>query len=108
MSSFQSHSSNEDFYVGQWEISILGTPQGDSKMTALFTREEGKLKGELRTAEQPDEVNPITEIEEDGDHLTIYFSAGGYDLSIPFEKVDNDNLKGQLMGMFDCTAVRMK
>lgn len=54
------------------------------------------------------DTSPITNIEEVDGIMTIYFSAAGYDLNIPFEKVDDDNMKGQLMNMFDCKAVRIK
>lgn len=98
-----------DFYAGKWEITILGTPNGDAKMIASLSRKEGKLVGEMTNPAEPTAApNPITNIEEIDDKLIIYFSASGYDLSIPFEKVDDDNLKGKLMDMFDCTAKRIK
>lgn len=98
-----------DFYVGKWEITILGTPQGDAKLIANIYRKDGKLTGEMTNPAEPgSEATPLTNIEEVDGKMTIYFSASGYDLSIPFEKVDDDNLKGQMMGMFDCKAIRIK
>ena len=98
-----------DFYAGKWEITILGTPNGDAKMIASLSRKDGKFVGEMTNPAEPTAAaNPITNVEEVEEKLIIYFSASGYDLSIPFEKVDNDNLKGKLMDMFDCTAKRTK
>ncbi|AFK03355.1 hypothetical protein Emtol_2217 [Emticicia oligotrophica DSM 17448] len=98
-----------DFYVGKWEVTILGTPQGDAKFVATITRKDGKLVGEMTNPAEPTAAaNPMTNVEEADGKMTIYFSASGYDLNIPFEKVDDNNLKGQLMGMFDAKAVRVK
>ena len=97
-----------EFYVGKWEITIFGTPNGDSKMTATITRKDGKLEGDLTSPEDSNVKMPIAKIEEEGGKMTIYFSAGGYDLDIPFEKVDDDNIKGQLMNMFETKAKRIK
>lgn len=98
-----------DFYVSKWEVTILGTPNGDAKMIATISRKDGKLVGEMTNPAEPaTPANPLTSVEETNGQMTIFFSAQGYDLSIPFEKVDNDNLKGKLMDMFDCTAKRVK
>lgn len=98
-----------DFFAGKWDLLIVGTPQGDAKMVANFTRVDGKLTGELSDpADAQKEKTPITKIEEEATKITIYFSASGYDLNVPLEKVDDDNLKGQLMNMFETTAKRIK
>ncbi len=98
-----------DFFAGKWDLLIVGTPQGDAKMVANFTRVDGKLTGELTDPADPQkEKTPITKIEEEATKITIYFSASGYDLNVPLEKVDDDNLKGQLMNMFETTAKRIK
>ncbi len=98
-----------DFYVGKWEVTILGTPNGDAKLIATISLKDGKLVGEMTNPAEPTAAaNPLTSVEETNGQMTIFFSAQGYDLSIPFEKVDNDNLKGKLMDMFDCTAKRVK
>lgn len=35
------------YYLGKWEITILGTPNGDAKMIAEISRVDGKLVGDL-------------------------------------------------------------
>jgi hypothetical protein len=97
-----------DFFVGKWDVAILGTPQGDAKMTVIFSRKDGKLIADMTDLEDPTKTKPMTQVEEEPGKVTIFFSAAGYDLSIPFEKVDDDNLKGKMMDMFDCTAKRQK
>jgi hypothetical protein len=97
-----------DFYLGKWKVTILGTPQGDASMDVTFSMKDGKLIGDMQDLEDPSKTKPLTAVELDPAKVTIFFSAAGYDLSIPFEKVDDDNLKGKMMDMFDCTAKRVK
>lgn len=99
-----------DYFLGKWEVSIMGTPNGDSKMITELTRKEGKLTGELKdpTGQNP-EAFPITNIIEEPNKLTLYFTAQGTDVSLDLQKVDDDNAKGSIMnGMFDATAKRVK
>lgn len=99
----------DDYFLGKWEIMVAGTPNGDIKFATDLQRKDGKLFGELTIPADPNApAIPITNIEEGTDKITIYFSAQGYDLNLDLEKVDQDNLKGTLMGMFDSKAVRVK
>ena len=99
-----------DFFAGKWEITIMGTPNGDAKMVADLTRKEGKLTGELKDPTGTNPAMPITKIEEDaGNKITIHFdTAQAGEIGIELAKVDDDHLKGQLMSMFESTAVRVK
>ena len=98
-----------DFFAGKWEISIFGTPQGDVKLVTELVRKDGKLTGELKDATDSSKpAIPITLIEEKDGGLELSFSASGYDLTLPLKKEDDDNLKGQLMNMFDAKAKRVK
>lgn len=108
----QAFNQNNDttlYYLGRWEITIFGTPNGDAKMIAEINRVDGKLVGDLTNPAEPQSPkNPMTSIQEEGGKMTIFFSASGYDLSIPFEKVDEDNIQGNLMSMFDVKGKRIK
>lgn len=99
-----------DFFAGKWEILIMGTPDGDAKMNAILVRKDGKLTGELVSAGGDGSKEPIviTQIEEGSDKVNLFFTAQGYDVNLELTKVDEDHLKGQLMNMFDATAVRVK
>ncbi len=98
-----------DFYAAKWEITIFGTPNGDSKMTTSLMRKDGKLTGELKDATDTTKpAIPITSIEETPNGINIGFSASGYDITLELTKVDEDNLKGSMMGMFDTKAKRLK
>ena len=99
-----------DFFAGKWEITITGTPSGDSKMVTDLVRKDGKLTGELKDPSGTNPAMAITKVEEEaGKKLTIYFdTAQAGEIAIDLTKVDDDHLKGQLMNMFDSTAVRVK
>jgi hypothetical protein len=98
-----------DFFAAKWELSIIGTPSGDKKMLATIVRKDGKLTGDLGDPAEPDQEKiAITSIEEEATKITLAFTTNGYDVTVDLEIVDNDNLKGQLMGMFETKAVRIK
>lgn len=98
-----------DYFAGKWEITIFGTPQGDSKMMADLTRTDGKLGGYLKSTADPEaEKIPITSVDEAADKITLGFSTQGYDVTLDLSKVDDDNLKGNLLNMFDATAKRVR
>lgn len=97
-----------DFFAGKWEILVAGTPNGDAKFATEITRKDGKLVGELKVANgDVKEAIPAT-VEEAEGKIVIYFTTQGYDVNIDLSKVDENNLKGSLMNMFDAKAVRVK
>ena len=100
-----------DFFAGKWEITVTGLPDGDTKFVTDLVRKDGKLSGELTDPTgKRIEATPVSKIEEDpGKKLTIYMdTAQAGEVPIELTKVDDDHLKGQLMNMFDATAVRVK
>lgn len=97
-----------DFFAGRWEITIAGTPQGDAKLMADLNRVEGQLSGSLSATDGTNELKiPINALVERAEMIEIFFIIEGYDVSLDLTKVDNDNLKGSLVGMFDATARRV-
>jgi hypothetical protein len=107
--SFNTFAQSADFFATKWEISVAGTPNGDVKFVTKLERKDGKLTGELSLPSDPAAPKiPISNLEESAEKIVLYFSAQGYDLSLDLTKVDNDNLKGTLMNMFEAIAVRIK
>ncbi|GAB3558256.1 hypothetical protein [Spirosoma fluminis] len=98
-----------DFFADKWEIVVTGTPNGDAKFVTNLVRKDGKLTGELADpTDASREKIPLTSIEESTDKLSMAFTAQGYDVTLELTKVDDDNLKGSLMNMFDAKAKRLK
>jgi hypothetical protein len=96
----------EDYFTGDWKVVVIGTPNGDAEMIMHIERVEGKLKGELRGEEGGDPIK-IDRIEEKENAISVYYFAAGYDVSMDFEKVDENNLKGSLLGMFTANGTRI-
>ena len=97
---------NKDYFVGKWDISITGTPQGDGHATLQLERKDGKLVGTFAPPEQ--QVVKINRVEEDGDEITVYFTSNsGYDVYLYIAKVDENNVEGSMMDMFDATGKRI-
>ncbi|MXV52115.1 hypothetical protein GS399_14145 [Pedobacter sp. HMF7647] len=96
-----------DYYVGKWNVTVFGTPQGDAKINFLFERKDGKMTGTLQDSTGK-ETAKITQIEEKDKTITAYFTAQGYDVNITLDPVDDDHVSGSLMGMFDAKGIRVK
>ena len=37
-----------DYFPGKWNVVVMGTPNGDAKMTFVLTRTDGKLAGAVQ------------------------------------------------------------
>jgi phage terminase large subunit-like protein len=99
--------SNEDYFVGKWDVTIKGTPQGDVTVPFEIIKKDGKYSAKLKNMESGNmEDVPTAEIK--GTEASFAFSAGGYDLTMTLTKKDDDNATGKLMEMFDVEAVRKK
>jgi len=96
-----------DYFAGKWHVTIFGTPNGDAKLAFLFDKKDGKLSGVVQDTTGK-EVSKITQIDTAGKTITAAFYAEGYDLKLTLEPVDDQHIKGNLMGMFDATGIRIK
>ena len=103
--STQAQDTSSDYFAGDWKVMVKGTPNGDAEMVMHLERVDGKLVGEMRTeGMDPAKFQQVAENEAE---VTVYYSAMGYDINISLKKVDDNNLKGSLLGMFDATGERM-
>jgi len=98
---------NADYFPGKWNITVLGTPGGDSKMTFVLERKDGKLGGVVQDSTGK-ETSKITSIVEKDKTITAAFTLQAYDLTMTLDPIDDDHVKGSLMGMFDAKGVRIK
>jgi len=96
-----------DYYPGKWNVVVMGTPQGDAKMTLVLERKDGKLTGAVQDSTGK-EISKITSIDEKDKTITAAFTAQSYDVTLTLDPVDDDHVKGSLMGMFNATGVRVK
>ena len=96
-----------DYYPGKWNVIVIGTPNGDAKMTFVFERKDGKLTGAVQDSTGK-EMTKITQIDEKDKSIIAAFTIQSYDVSITLDPVDDDHVKGSLMGMFDAKGIRVK
>ncbi|HVV55844.1 MAG TPA: hypothetical protein VHC47_10985 [Mucilaginibacter sp.] len=96
-----------DYFPGKWNVTIFGTPNGDAKMNFILERKDGKLGGAVQDTTGK-EISKITSVDEKDKNITVAFSTQGYDVTVTLEPVDNDHVKGSLMGMFDAKGTRVK
>jgi hypothetical protein len=96
-----------DYFPGKWNVIVMGTPNGDAKMTFVLARTDGKLTGAVQDSTGK-ELTKITSIDEKDKTITAAFTIQSYDVTLTLEPVDADNVKGSLMGMFDAKGVRAK
>ncbi|QIA07665.1 hypothetical protein [Draconibacterium halophilum] len=94
-----------DYFVGDWKVVVKGTPSGDAEMVMHLERLDGKLVGEMRA--EGIEASKFSQVSEKETSVTVYYSTMGYDINISLDKVDENNLKGSLIGMFDATGERI-
>ena len=88
---------------------VMGTPNGDATFATDLVRKDGALTGVLKVVgDAPVEPIQIAKVEDDKEKVVIYFTIQGYDVNVELTKVDADNLKGSLMGMFEAKGVRVK
>jgi hypothetical protein len=96
-----------DYFPGTWKVIVWGTPRGDAKMTFVLERKDGKLTGAVQDSTGK-EMTKITAIEEKDKTITVVFTVQSLDLTLLMEPVDEDHVKGSLLGMFDAEGVRVK
>ncbi len=99
--------STANYFVGKWLITVIGTPNGDAKMTFIFERKDGKLIGAVRDSTDK-EVSKITQIDENNKTINAAFTINSNDVTLSLEPVDDDHIKGSVMGMFDAKGTRIK
>jgi hypothetical protein len=97
----------KDYFVGKWTVTVFGTPDGDKKMNFVFERKDGKLTGTVRDSTDK-EVTKIAKVDEDAKNITANFNISNFDVSMVLEPLDDDHVKGSVMGMFDAKGVRLK
>ncbi|WP_310586688.1 ThuA domain-containing protein [Marinilongibacter aquaticus] len=97
-----------DYFVGQWQTTFLDTPNGDAELLLDLQREGESLVGTItpQNADGKAEGVQLDKVEENGQSITIYFKMMGYDLNATLEKVDEANMSGKLMNMFEVVAKR--
>lgn len=94
-----------DYFVGKWEVVAVGTPGGNSKLTVNLTRKNGKLEGNILSANE----DPITisKVEETTNSVKVYFRRNFFKINLALVKKDDTHTLGSLMDKYKATGVRL-
>jgi hypothetical protein len=96
-----------DYFTGKWSVLLKGTPNGDARMLITLQKQDTTLAGSIQ--DSTGQLNTkIDKVEINGDKVTLYFNAQGYDVNLEMDKKDDDHVTGSMMGMFDAEGERVK
>ena len=95
------------YFVGKWNVLVKGTPNGDVRMIVDLQTRKDSLSGVVRDSTGK-EISKISSIELTDTSATVHFTAQEYEVSLVMNKKDDDNIIGNLMGMFDADGKRIK
>ena len=97
-----------NYFEGKWDITVVGTPQGDSRLILCFEEKNGKLEGKVIDPATNTVVSPVTSIEQKEKTVTIIFEAQGYTVSLQLNEKEKNSVTGSMMGMFDASGTRIE
>ena len=95
------------YFVGKWNVLVKGTPNGDARMIMDLQTKKDSLSGIVRDSTGK-EISKISSVELTDTSATVHFTAQEYEVYLVMNKKDDDNIIGNLMGMFDAEGKRIK
>ena len=95
------------YFSGKWNVLVKGTPNGDARMIMDLQTRKDSLSGVMRDSTGK-EISKISSVELSDTSVTVHFTAQEYEVYLVLNKKDEDNTTGNLMGMFDAEAKRIK
>jgi hypothetical protein len=96
-----------EFYLGKWAMQFKNLPQGDGKLTFSIEKKDTAFVGQVLDG-AGNKVAGIDKIEMAAENMTLYFSAGGFDVSVVVTKKDDTHVTASLMNMFEGEGEKVK
>jgi hypothetical protein len=96
-----------DYFTGKWTVLVKGTPNGDVKLVLSIEKKDTALAAVVLDT-TGGEFAKVDRIVRKDTALTAYFSAMGYDLYLEMTRKDDDHMTGNLVGMFEAEATRIR
>ena len=101
-----SEMTDQEFFMGEWVLSIEGLPTGDTEMLlTITTNEEGAFVGTIGSEEMPEKIK-LDEIQFEDGNLTVTFTGQGFVVPISLDRKDDGTVEGAMNDMFDITGKR--
>ena len=95
------------YFSGKWNVLVKGTPNGDARMIMDLQTKKDSLSSVMRDSTGK-EISKISSIELSDTSVTVHFTAQDYEVYLVMNKKNEDNIVGNLMGMFDAEGKRIK
>lgn len=95
-----------DFFAGNWNITIMGTPQGDVKMVVNFDKVNEVLSASLKDSTGK-ELYLVTNTAIAKDQATVTFTGSQGDVDLKLVRKDETNITGDIMGVFSVEGKRL-
>jgi hypothetical protein len=96
-----------NYFNGKWSVLLKGTPNGDVRMIFLLENKKDSITGVVKDSTGI-EISKISKVELTDTSATVHFTAQDYEVYLVMNKKDDDNIIGNLMGMFDAEGKRIK
>ena len=77
----------KSFFIGKWDVIIMGTPKGDAKLLVEFVAKDSTTLTGTITDPATQKVTKIDKIEAKDKSITAYFNAQGTDIYLFLENV---------------------
>ncbi len=101
-----SEMTDEEFFMGEWVLSIEGLPTGDAEMLlTIVANEEGELGGTIGAAEMPEKIK-LDKVDIEDGNITVTFTGQGFTVPISLDRKDDGTVEGAMNDMFDITGKR--
>lgn len=89
---------NTDFFLGKWNCTIIGTPNGDAKLVLKIEKTDAGLVAFI--IGEDGKSLKVDRIETKTNAITVYWFAEGYDVYMTVTKKEDGKVEGELMSMF--------
>ena len=87
-----------DFFLGKWNVTVIGTPNGDAKFVLQVENKEGALTAAILG--EDGKSQKVDRVETKPNAITVYWFAEGYDVNLTLTKKEDGKVEGDLMSMF--------
>ncbi len=87
-----------DFFLGKWNVTVIGTPNGDAKFVLKVEKNEAALTAFI--IGENDKSQKVDRVETKTNAITVYWFAEGYDVYLTLTKKEDGKVDGELMSMF--------
>lgn len=89
---------NADFFLGKWNCTVIGTPNGDAKFVLKVEKNETALAAFIIS--EDGKSQKVDRVETKTNAITVFWFAEGYDVYMTLTKKEDGKVEGDLMSMF--------